>query len=257
MKEFDDTDRTFYDFEYFFGSADIRVFSRAHGGRYEFLLPYLKSHFSAKRVLDVGCGSGYLTKFLADLGNEVTGVDNSEAAITICKARYPDLEFILSSAYELADTLRGRKFELVTAFDVIEHLHNQELFMEAIANLLIPKGRLLLTTDNMDYQRILNPLVKRILRLSLWFSLEGLDLKMIKRTEKTKLKHLNREPYSKSHVSLYRPAELEELLIKSGFRILNCEFFPLYRARLYELLAAWLPKGKRYDSVIFLAERRY
>jgi 2-polyprenyl-3-methyl-5-hydroxy-6-metoxy-1,4-benzoquinol methylase len=256
MRTFDDNDALFYDYEYFFGSADMRVFSRAHGGRYRFLLPYLKSHFSGLKILDVGCGSGYLTKWLADLGNQVIGTDNSIAAIEICRDRYPDLEFIRASVYDLADIVSDRKFDLVTSFDVIEHLHDQERFLKIAGNLLAPGGRLLLTTDNMDFLQQRSPLVSRIHWLGTWFSHDARDFRMIKRSENVKFAHLGRETYSRSHVGLLRPSELEDLLAKSGFATLEHHFYPLFRVWLYDALTTWVPRANRYESVLFLAERK-
>jgi 2-polyprenyl-3-methyl-5-hydroxy-6-metoxy-1,4-benzoquinol methylase len=255
MATFSDSDAYFYDYEYFFGSADLRVFSRAHAGRYHFLLRYLKSHFSGLEILDLGCGSGYLTKRLADLGNRVLGADNSIAAIEICRTRYPDLEFIRTSAYELAEILPNRKFDLITSFDVIEHLHDQERFLRIAAELLAPGGRLLLTTDNMDFLRRLSPVVSRIHRLGTWFSRDARDFKIIKRSENVKFTHLRRETYSRSHVGLLRPSELEALLLRSGFTVLESHFYPLFRVWLYDALTVWVPRANRYESVLFLAER--
>jgi 2-polyprenyl-3-methyl-5-hydroxy-6-metoxy-1,4-benzoquinol methylase len=255
MTTFNDNDALFYDYEYFFGSADLRVFSRAHAGRYHFLMPYLQSRFSGLEVLDVGCGSGYLTKWLADLGNHVVGTDNSVAAVEICRARYPDLEFVRASAYDLAELLSDRKFDLVTSFDVIEHLHDQERFLRIAGELLAPGGRLLLTTDNMDFLRRLSPLVSRIHRLGTWFSHDARDFKTIKRSENVKFSHLGRETYSRSHVGLLRPAELEDLLVRSGFTTLESHFYPLFRVWLYDALTIWVPRANRYESVLFLAER--
>jgi 2-polyprenyl-3-methyl-5-hydroxy-6-metoxy-1,4-benzoquinol methylase len=255
MTTFNDNDALFYDYEYFFGSADLRVFSRAHAGRYHFLLPYLKSRFSGLKILDVGCGSGYLTKSLADLGNHVIGADNSVAAIEICRARYPDLEFVRASAYDLADALSPRSFDVVTSFDVIEHLHDQERFLKTARDLLVPGGRLLLTTDNMDFLRHSSPVVSRLRSLGTWLSHDARDFKMIKRSEKVKFTHLRRGTYSRSHVGLLRPSELEDLLVRSGFTVLESHFYPLFRVWLYDALTVWVPRAKRYESVLFLAER--
>jgi 2-polyprenyl-3-methyl-5-hydroxy-6-metoxy-1,4-benzoquinol methylase len=256
MTAFNDSDAFFYDYEYFFGSADLRVFSRAHAGRYRFLMSYLKSRFSGLKILDVGCGSGYLTKWLADLGNQVIGTDNSMAAIEICRARYPNLEFIRASAYDLGDILSHRKVDLVTSFDVIEHLNDQERFLKVAGDLLAPGGRLLLTTDNMDFLRHSYPLLSRIHRLGTWFSHDARDFQMIKRSERVKFAHLRRETYSRSHVGLLSPSELEDLLAGSGFTTLEHHFYPLFRVWLYDALTIWVSQPKRYESVLFLAERK-
>ena len=254
MQKFNDNDKNFYDFEYFFSTADWRIFSRAHGGRYGFLLPYLKLHISGMKILDVGCGSGFLTNYLATLGNIVTGTDNSEAAITISRDRYPSLEFIRCSAYDLPEKLLCGEFDLVTGFDLIEHLHHQADFLELARQCLRPGGKLLLTTDNMSCVGARNWFWKKILNLGMFLSRDGLEYKMIKRMEKNKFRHLNRRGYSKSHVGLLQPGGLKNLLESSRFKVIDFKFYSLYRVWPYDLLVKLVSKEKRYESMLFLAE---
>jgi len=52
-----------------------------------------------ERVLEVGCGTGNLTKHLNDMGFKVVGVDNSEDMVRVARRKLPDVEFLV----------RGRK----------------------------------------------------------------------------------------------------------------------------------------------------
>ncbi len=59
-------------------------------GRYEHLQRYKYALKRCKgRILDLGCGTGYGTKMLYDKGNEVFGIDISQAAINYAKNKYP------------------------------------------------------------------------------------------------------------------------------------------------------------------------
>src|ERR1700735_3473519 len=51
-----------------------------------------------ERILDLGCGTGYLTNLIAQAGARVTGIDNSPAMLEIARASYPDLDFHVMSA---------------------------------------------------------------------------------------------------------------------------------------------------------------
>ena len=52
-----------------------------------------------RRVIEVGCGAGPLTKTLADAGFEVTGIDVSRELLRIARAACPEAKFLLGSIY--------------------------------------------------------------------------------------------------------------------------------------------------------------
>jgi trans-aconitate methyltransferase len=52
----------------------------------------------SERVLDVGCGTGHLTKKIAEAGAQVVGVDASAAMIAEARQNFPDLKFEVSDA---------------------------------------------------------------------------------------------------------------------------------------------------------------
>lgn len=51
-----------------------------------------------ERILDLGCGTGYLTNLIATSGAEVIGIDNSESMIAKAKSSYPGIDFRVMSA---------------------------------------------------------------------------------------------------------------------------------------------------------------
>src|SRR5215831_1542093 len=55
-----------------------------------------------ERILDLGCGTGKLTKAIFDAGARVVGIDNSPAMIETAQAQYPELEFLLADATSFA-----------------------------------------------------------------------------------------------------------------------------------------------------------
>jgi trans-aconitate methyltransferase len=94
-----------------------------------------------ERILDLGCGTGYLTHLIAQAGARVTGIDNSASMIERAQAAYPDLDFRIMSATE---------FHFPTPFDAVfsnAALHwvlDKESAVDHIAQALRPGGRLVL-----------------------------------------------------------------------------------------------------------------
>lgn len=57
-----------------------------------------------ERILDVGCGTGHLTKLIAEAGAEVVGSDNSLEMVEAARAAYPDIEFVVADAADFSFT---------------------------------------------------------------------------------------------------------------------------------------------------------
>uniref|UniRef100_A0A7V2ZK77 Class I SAM-dependent methyltransferase n=1 Tax=Ignavibacterium album TaxID=591197 RepID=A0A7V2ZK77_9BACT len=104
------------------------------------------------KILDIGCGFGLLLNTFKEEGyNNLVGVDISEEQINIAKKLFPEIDFICS---DLISYLKNNqvKYDLVTAFDVLEHLDKQEAFatLELICNNLIEHGQLIIQTPNAE-----------------------------------------------------------------------------------------------------------
>jgi len=92
------------------------------------------------RILDVGCGTGANLLMLANYG-EAEGVDVSEEALAFCRARGLD-KVRLGAAEELP--YEDGTFDLVTAFDVVEHMDDDLAGLKEMRRVLRPGGRALL-----------------------------------------------------------------------------------------------------------------
>lgn len=107
--------------------------------------------FTGLRVLDVGCGVATLTLYLASLGAQVTGVDISQRAITLAKAAQQAINHpgIKSIKFQVGEIGTGRQqFDLIICSEIIEHVPDQQQFLQKINANLRPGGILLLTTPS-------------------------------------------------------------------------------------------------------------
>ena len=133
------------------------------------------------KVLDIGCGTGYLMNFLQQhysLDGEVVGIDVSSHALEFCKLRGAQA-LLLASATEVP--LASASFDLIICIDTIQHLSPADADQKAIAEfarLLKPGGLLYLRTNSAlghvplkgvdpdQYRRYRRSTVKRLLNES-------------------------------------------------------------------------------------------
>ena len=102
------------------------------------------------RILDIGCGTGFLLERLAERGYSGVGIDLSPESVEIAQARLVELGIAerlraeVGSAYEPPDG----PFDLVTITDVLEHLEDPRTCLAAARDRLAPGGVVVVSTPN-------------------------------------------------------------------------------------------------------------
>jgi len=104
------------------------------------------------RVLDLGCGGGFLSNYLAARGHRVTGIDPTAENLRVSRANDPSHTAI----YELGDPralpYASHSFEVVCAMDLLEHLDDPERVIAEASRVLVPGGLFVFHTFNRTWQ---------------------------------------------------------------------------------------------------------
>ena len=137
---------------------------------------YAKNFIKNKKVLDFGCGSGYGTHMLSENAESVIGVDISKEAIDYAKKEFSSSNLNFMTIPELGH----KKFDVITSFQVIEHVPNDCEYTLNLRNLLNPGGILIISTPDKKHR-----LFKYI-----------------------------QQPWNVFHLKEYTPKSLEKLLLK-------------------------------------------
>jgi 2-polyprenyl-6-hydroxyphenyl methylase/3-demethylubiquinone-9 3-methyltransferase len=112
-----------------------------------FKLPDNFEPFKGLRVLDIGCGGGLLTEPMARLGANITGIDASEKNISVAKARQAKTGLTIDYRAGRVEELT-EKFDIILNMEVVEHVADQQLFLESCAQLLNPNGLMFVASIN-------------------------------------------------------------------------------------------------------------
>ncbi len=114
--------------------------------RYEELLEILEPHRKSNRILDVGCGGGFFLAVAKQKGWEVYGTEYSDEDIVICEGKG-----ITMFKGKLNDSpFAAKSFDVITSFEVLEHINNPEDEISKFNELLRDGGIVYLTTPNFN-----------------------------------------------------------------------------------------------------------
>ncbi len=195
------------------------------------MLQRAKFFDNGERVLDVGCGPGYLAEYLtAEKDCTVVGVEQNprlaETARRVCARVY---EVNLES--EGLRKIQG-KFTAIFFGDVIEHIRNAPELLVQASELLEVGGRVIVSTPNFVH-------VKNRIRV-LFGMFEYRDAGLLDRT----------------HVHFYTKKTLYGLLEETGYRVVRTDFttgvmqLDSFRNRALHVLARAVPNLFAYQFIV-------
>ncbi len=101
-----------------------------------------------KNVLDIGCGEGYGSDYLAGFAKSVTAIDYDPSVIAYAKNKYQKagLEYLVLDIKDLGGL--NRKFDIICSFQNIEHIRDTQKLLKDVASLLKDTGTFVCSTCN-------------------------------------------------------------------------------------------------------------
>jgi SAM-dependent methyltransferase len=133
------------------GRVEDNLFNE-HLARYRFTAHLMRDLGLQGAVLDAGCGAGYGTAELAKCGTRVLGIDVSPDALAHAQANYAaDANVRFEQASCTAIPAEDGAFQVIAAFEVIEHLADWRVFLADARRVLDRAGLFLVSTPNRLY----------------------------------------------------------------------------------------------------------
>lgn len=141
----------YYSRSYFMGSknrtgyADYEGDQEVDGKNFNRFIKVIKKYKQTGKLLDIGCATGGFLSFAQSAGFSVSGTDVSDFAVKKAKKKFPNK--IRKGAFSKLN-YPAKSFDVVSMFDVIEHLENPKIALGKIHQTLKSDGLLVFTTGN-------------------------------------------------------------------------------------------------------------
>ncbi len=133
---------------------------------WKFINQWLANNNQPKRILDVACGTGRLSKLLLQKNFDVVSMDVNATGLEIFKRHHPEAQLVMSDVH--STPFADRSFDCLVAVQCFEYF-NSDLFISECARLLANQGILILQSLNRNnYRRFIRKVANFIYKRPLW-----------------------------------------------------------------------------------------
>jgi 2-polyprenyl-3-methyl-5-hydroxy-6-metoxy-1,4-benzoquinol methylase len=106
----------------------------------------VRAYANGRRLLDVGCSTGFFLEAALESNFDPVGIELSSVAINLARPSVRDR--IVHGDVNALLRMEHREFDVVTAFDIIEHTLDPLSFLDDVGRLLAPAGLLVMSTPD-------------------------------------------------------------------------------------------------------------
>ena len=168
-------------------------------------------HARPGRLLDLGCANGVLVKSACELGYDAEGIDLSLVAVE--KGRSSGLELSVST---IEDWQPEHRYDVITGYDILEHVLDPLDFMRNVHRLLEPDGVVLISVPNT------RSIFARLMGKNWWFYIP------------------------EEHLTYFHPKSIDRFFQRAGFDHVKVE-----RATKPLTLSYGMTQFKEYNPTIY------
>lgn len=185
------------------GSSEEKDFYRLHDKETLDKFNYTStSIFRGKTIADIGCGCGAFLDFLKGVGKDIIAIEPSEIYRKILKSKgYHTYAYAKD-----AKTDWKNKIDIITSFDVIEHVKDPRIYLKEVFELLSEDGQAIIGTPT--DAPIMRRLLGKIYEMKLLFSTQHLWIF----SEKSLLLMAQEAGFSKIRIKYFQRYGIENLL---------------------------------------------
>jgi 2-polyprenyl-3-methyl-5-hydroxy-6-metoxy-1,4-benzoquinol methylase len=193
MVEFASMENTLYESFHKNTSAQVKLIKN-NNFTYRNIVHFINKYSVNKsKALDIGCGAGNISFYIANKGIKVLGIDISAKAVKMCLESSKNLRLDKLTDFKVVnfpkESISG-KFDLIIVSEVIEHLSDDKLALSKIFSMLNRGGVAIITTPSINA-----PLYK------LGYA-KGFDIRV-------------------GHLRRYSIKNLSEMCVKTGFKVVE------------------------------------
>lgn len=164
------------------------------------------------RILDIGCGTGYMEQFIDTNKHIVCGIDISQAMIDLASKKFPSVSYSVHDIYSYKSPY---KYDIVIGNAVLHHFADYQSVISRITSMLAPKASILFTAEPNYYCYHYLSFFKNLIRL------QCPDHRKIRSNSKFREDLVEYHMYQKDGI---HPYQLKTFLRNLGFHSVNLYF---------------------------------